>query len=216
MSLIFRDTDTDSPVFQIHNAINPKTRESLIAEFKDQTGKGTHQSSGKFVTNNDEIRNSNVAFFNNPDLYHALWQHMTVANYHMGLRYKITGAEAFQFTKYDGNQKQHYDWHSDGQSDHYAARNFVFGKAENLSQTDQPDLVGTCRKISASLLLNDDYEGGEFQVRYFEDRDVQVRTVPPKAGDMLIFPSWMEHKIRPVTKGIRYSVVIWYGGPPLV
>tara|TARA_B100001027_G_C16254581_1_gene326229 strand:+ start:328 stop:978 length:651 start_codon:yes stop_codon:yes gene_type:complete len=216
MSLIFRDIETDSPIFRIRNAINVETQEALIAEFKDQTNKGTHQNAGKFVTTDNEIRNSGVVFFTNPDLHHTMWSHMNVANYHMGLRYKITAAEAFQFTRYDGNEKQHYNWHSDGQSDHYAARNFVFGEAENLSQTDQPDLVGTCRKISASLILNDDFEGGEFEVRYFEDTDVQVRTIPASAGDMLIFPSWMEHRIKPVTKGTRYSVVIWYAGPPLV
>ena len=66
MSLIFRDIETDSPIFRIRNAINVETQEALIAEFKDQTNKGTHQNAGKFVTTDNEIRNSsNVkrAFF---------------------------------------------------------------------------------------------------------------------------------------------------------
>ena len=34
------------------------------------------------------------------------------------------------------------------------------------------------------------------------------------AGDVIVFPSFIDHKVAPVTKGIRYSVVAWYGGPP--
>ena len=89
---------------------------------------------------------------------------MLVANYSMGLRYKMTGAEVFQFTKYEDTTKDHYDWHSDGQSDHFAARNFTFGEAKNLSETGDPHLAGTVRKISASVMLNDDLKGGAFQV----------------------------------------------------
>ena len=42
-------------------------------------------------------------------------------------------------------------------------------------------------------------------------KDVEVK---PRAGDMIIFPSFIDHKVSPVTKGIRYSIVAWFGGPP--
>ena len=36
-----------------------------------------------------------------------------------------------------------------------------------------------------------------------------------KKGDQLLYlDSFIEHKVKPVTKGTRYSVVAWYGGPP--
>ena len=36
-----------------------------------------------------------------------------------------------------------------------------------------------------------------------------------KAGDMIFFTSGMEHRVTPVTKGVRYSLVNWFVGPPI-
>ena len=76
-------------------------------------------------------------------------------------------------------------------------------------------MLDTVRKISVSIVLNDDYEGGSLFFRYLDDKsnikDVEVK---PRAGDMIIFPSFIDHKVSPVTKGIRYSIVAWFGGPP--
>ena len=33
-------------------------------------------------------------------------------------------------------------------------------------------------------------------------------------GSVIVFPSFVWHRVKPVTKGVRYSVVAWYGGPP--
>ena len=38
--------------------------------------------------------------------------------------------------------------------------------------------------------------------------------IEAKKGDLVVFPSFIDHKVAPVTKGTRYSVVVWYGGPP--
>jgi len=61
------------------------------------------------------------------------------------------------------------------------------------------------RSLSCSLILNDDYEGGEF---CFWDGTMMHR--PPK-GAALVFPSnfMYPHEIRPVTKGVRYSIITW-------
>ena len=61
------------------------------------------------------------------------------------------------------------------------------------------------RSISCSLILNDDYEGGEF---CFWDGTMMHK--PPK-GSALVFPSnfMYPHEIRPVTKGERYSIITW-------
>lgn len=62
------------------------------------------------------------------------------------------------------------------------------------------------RTVSCSLILNDDYEGGEFA---FFDRQIKFT---PKKGDALMFPSnyIYPHEIMPVTKGTRYSIVTWF------
>jgi predicted 2-oxoglutarate/Fe(II)-dependent dioxygenase YbiX len=65
---------------------------------------------------------------------------------------------------------------------------------------------GIPRIVSCSLVLNDDFEGGEFAffggtIRY-----------APKKGSALMFPSnfLYPHQIMPVTKGTRHSIITWF------
>lgn len=62
------------------------------------------------------------------------------------------------------------------------------------------------RLVTASLFLNDDYEGGEFA---FFDRQLKYKL---NKGDVLMFPSTFmyPHEVMPVTKGTRYSIVTWF------
>ena len=85
----------------------------------------------------------------------------------------------------------------------------------NLKYTPQTNLLGTVRKISVSAILNDDYEGGELMFRFLDgDSNLAEVAITPRLGDLVVFPSYLDHKVAPVTKGIRYSVVAWFGGPP--
>ena len=65
--------------------------------------------------------------------------------------------------------------------------------------------AGEHRTLSCSIILNDDYEGGE--ITFFNDK---VRPFLKK-GDMLIFPSGFTypHQVLPVTSGTRYAVITW-------
>ena len=60
------------------------------------------------------------------------------------------------------------------------------------------------RRVSISLLLNDDYDGGEFQ--FFGDYKI-----PLKAHSAIVFPSnfCYPHEVLPVKSGTRYSIVTW-------
>ena len=63
--------------------------------------------------------------------------------------------------------------------------------------------------------MNDGYEGGEMRFRTLhENSEVKETVIEPQLGDLIIFPSFIDHKVSPVTKGVRYSVVAWFGGPP--
>lgn len=86
----------------------------------------------------------------------------------------------------------HYDWHSDvaEPKDHF----------KGIYQTE--------RKLSTSLLINDDYEGGEIELKFGQFNEV----LKPEAGSAIIFPSWMPHRVLPVTKGKRISLVAWMYG----
>lgn len=104
-------------------------------------------------------------------------------------QYDITGADdPIQLTEYYATEEGHYDWH-----------------------IDVGDGPTSSRKISVCVQLNDDYEGGEFEILTSKT----PRQMPKKAGFVSIFPGWMLHRVRPVTKGIRRSLVLWVCGPPL-
>lgn len=79
-----------------------------------------------------------------------------------------------------------YDWHLDiGNGDH------------------------STRKISISILLNDDYKGGE--LGFFMTGEQQIK---PDAGVAIAFPSFMPHRVCPVLEGERWSLVCWIAGEP--
>ena len=59
-----------------------------------------------------------------------------------------------------------------------------------------------------TMLLNDDFEGGDFEINLSTPNKVNV-----KKGMAIFFPSFVLHRVTPVTKGIRKSLVIWVEGP---
>lgn len=99
-------------------------------------------------------------------------------------------SEQAQFGVYDGDEKGHYDWHMDLGNEGVPAR----------------------RKLSAVLQLSDpeSYDGGELKVKVKRDEI----TIWKKKGGMCVFPSFYMHKVTPVTKGIRKSLVLWNSGLP--
>jgi len=96
-------------------------------------------------------------------------------------------SEPAQFTHYLTGG--FYDWHMD---------NDVLGK-------HQPPV----RKISMTLLLSDPatFEGGELEFMS------KGRTAKLKQGQAIFFSSWLQHRVKPVIRGERYSLVMWFGGP---
>lgn len=114
-------------------------------------------------------------------------RHAAQANKECGWDYDIPSREAIQFAQYGVNQ--HYDWHVD-----------VFPLSGQ----------STDRKISVVCLLNDpsEFEGGDFQIRLYSQY-----TAPLEKGSIIAFPSILEHRVTPVTSGVRYSATMWFHGP---
>ena len=74
---------------------------------------------------------------------------------------------------------------------------------------------GVVRKISMSLFLNEDYEGGEFDLEIYKpESNPRYETFRLKKGDAIFFNSTTWHRVRPVTSGVRKSIVAWFTGPP--
>jgi PKHD-type hydroxylase len=98
---------------------------------------------------------------------------------------------------YSGEAGGFYDWHMD----------MILGDG-------YPDVDEATRKLSLSLLLSEpdaDFTGGEFL--FNDGRQETPLTASLRKGEVLAFPSWMIHKVAPVTWGTRKSIVVWVLGP---
>jgi PKHD-type hydroxylase len=151
------------------------------------------------------VRISEVVWIDNQWVYDIIWPYMLEANERAGWKYDIKAAESMQITKY--KKGGHYNFHSDGRGDHLSTYN----------EPDNKFKHGNVRKLSMTILLNDNYEGGEFQFATYRKEKCTISTPEfNKVGSIIIFPSGMEHRVAPVTKGVRYSLVVWFIGPPFV
>lgn len=113
-------------------------------------------------------------------------------------QYELFGFSTIQYTEY-GPSGDHYSWHVD---------------LEQNRQNLNMDTTKWCRKLSASVILSDtsDYEGGEFDIQR-DPKGNPLFTVEQQRGSVIFFPSYAEHRVRPVTKGTRRSLVVWVLGP---
>lgn len=149
-----------------------------------------------------QIRTSEVAWVINQWLYDTIWPCMQKANAEAGWKYDIQSAEDMQVTRY--KEGDYFNLHKDGMNDHFS-----------VYTENNPIIKDRVRKLSMTVLLNDDYEGGEFQFATYSKQKSIIET--PKVnsrGSIIVFPSDVEHRVTPVTKGIRYSLVAWFLGPP--
>ncbi len=150
-----------------------------------------------------KIRQSSVVFDQeNWWIDHLINPYIKNANIKSGWNFDIDYPETHQFTEYKINQ--HYDWHMDEHPKPYKTKDFKHNKI---------------RKLSMSLCLSheDSYEGGDLLLSTLESNNKKktftVKEIKGK-GSLIVFPSYTFHKVKPVTKGTRHSLVIWYLGNP--
>ena len=128
-----------------------------------------------------------IPFKEMPEMYREIEATMLKAdNNHFGFEgMQIT--EPGQFTHYPVGG--FYEWHMD---------NDVMGIKQS-----------PVRKISMTLLLSDPstFEGGELEFMS------KGKTAKLKQGQAIFFASWLQHRVKPVTRGERKSLVMWFGGP---
>ena len=148
----------------------------------------------------EKKRNSNVVWMDSAWIYRELHPLVRIANSDAGWNYHWNWSEACQFTKYDGSKKQHYDWHTDA-----GTRINENGKIRKLSMT-------------VALVDGSEYEGGDFEIRMENPKDHEVHVIKAakQKGSVTIFPSFVWHRVKPVTAGTRYSLVNWHQGNPYV
>ena len=124
------------------------------------------------------------------ELVDTLWRYVDRANrdsFDVDVRY----INELQFTTYKGKNEGRYGWHHD---------------------VDFKNPLPHHRKLSLTLQLSDpkDYEGGEFEFeKGIDELPIEVK----EKGTVLIFPSFYQHQVKPVTSGTRHSLVTWVEGP---
>lgn len=136
-------------------------------------------------------RSSKVSWMYEDDWVCSIFAHyFHIANKEQW-EYELNGLDGIQITRYDVND--HYTWHSD------------YGTAEDERYT---------RKLSATILVTDpsEYEGGDLE---FIDYHNNLVVAPRQKGSMIVFDSRVPHRVTPVTKGQRISLVTWMLGPKL-
>ena len=149
-------------------------------------------------------RDSNIVWMNDRWIYKEIQPYVHQANANAGWNFQWDFSESCQFTIY--KKKQYYDWHCDSWDKPY--------------NEDGPT-KGKIRKLSVTVSLTDpqEYKGGELEFDFRNedpDKDPAIRActeILPK-GSLVVFPSFVWHRVKPVTKGVRYSLVIWNLGYP--
>jgi PKHD-type hydroxylase len=136
---------------------------------------------GKVVGSASNKRKSSIAFIPNIELIdNRLKDKLKELIQLKG--YEVTGLGPYQFTEYKIGE--YYDWHTDSDKDEYKHR-----------------------YCSIVIQLNDTYEGGYLQLKD-ESGDNTIQ-LDKGIGTMYIFFSNLLHRVMPVTKGVRYSLVNW-------
>ena len=87
----------------------------------------------------------------------------------------------------------------------------------HMDSNTEMSAMPTVRKISMTLLLSDpkDFEGGDLELFCGETLDSEKNKFKLKQGYAVFFASFLLHRVMPVIKGNRKSLVMWFGGSPL-
>ena len=196
------------------SALPPKLCDDIIKyalsknETMARTGVfGDKELSEDQVLNMQRKRKSDLVWLNDTWIYKEIHPYVHQANKNAGWNFDWVRSESCQFTKYKLNQ--YYDWHCDSWDKPY--------------EKEGPE-KGMIRKLSVTCQLTDgsEYTGGELQFDtrsydpHMRDEDKHVITskeILPK-GSIVVFPSFVWHRVQPVTRGTRYSLVIWNLGYP--
>lgn len=193
--------NTDFATFYYaENAISPfeinKITKYVENNFKFEKGK---TGISEYGNDNESSNNRDIAYIdpdsNNKWLYDKLSYFVTAAN---DLYYNFdidVVTDSIHYVIYptpttpQGKDGGHLDWHMD-----------IGAMGVNK------------RKLAMTVQLSDpsEYEGGDFQI-WVGGKDGFI-TLPRKKGDIIVFPTFLMHRVTPIIKGERRCLVFWSGG----
>jgi len=172
----------------IDNFFTKEECEQIIAYGKKQELHDAQIGGG----NDTDIRKSKIAFIPPAPEIHGVYEKLTDAIFLLNDR--IWDFDLFSF----GEHLQFTEYNAPG------------GKYESHT-----DVIpgGPIRKLSVIVQLTDgtEYEGGDIEAFSCIERPM---ILPRGQGTVLAFPSFLLHRVTPVTKGTRHSLVGWINGKP--
>ena len=167
-------------------------------------GYGNKKLNQKEIKDLKTKRDSNIVWMSDRWIYKEIQPYVHQANANAGWNFNWDFSESCQFTKY--KKGQYYDWHCDSWDKPYKEEGPTKGKIRKLS-------------VTVSLTDPTQYKGGELEFDFRQndpDKKRKIRTcteILPK-GSLVVFPSFVWHRVKPITKGERNSLVIWSLGYP--
>ena len=184
--------DTVRSYAYVNNLFTPEECDTIIAtcksNFKMRAGEILNDGQ---TTSVESYRESNIAFC--PPSQDLAWVYQRITDgvnlvNNDYFNFDLWGfAEGLQFTEYVAPAGK-YDAHIDKMN------------------------MGVIRKLSIVVQLSDEnsYEGGDFEIIEGKDPEKLSRT----QGTLLAFPSYVLHRVTPITQGTRHSMVGWITGKP--
>jgi PKHD-type hydroxylase len=190
--------DKKPPYIRLQSGWFEKNKDKIIKEFESLVEEGTTVGGNK-----NEKRKSDVHLFDIWRLELSDFKKVIIfkvkeifttenKNYGFDLDYSTINV---QFTRYQ--KDDFYEWHSD----------------DDMLNTHIK--THSIRKLSMSIPLNvGEYEGGEIEIKLSPNDNARIRKIPAESGNVIVFPSFLEHRVLPVISNTRYSLVAWISGPP--
>lgn len=175
------------------NAFSEEELEKIVYIGENKVVESSILGNGSCTEDIRKSKNSWIYENDAPWLYDRLTKIANKLNSNF-YNFSLEGLEALQYTIYSDNSS-HYDWHMD----------MIVGNPLNDLNTPIQ------RKLTLVLQLDseENYEGGNLEIF----AGGSVTPINKEKGSVVAFPSFALHRVTPVTKGTRRTLVAWFQGP---
>ena len=179
------------------NDLNNTPLWNLIQEKINSVDLQWEDGTASSLKGRNDVRKSKISWLVDNYLREQLFYSINLYN-KQHWNYDIDGCDSIQYGIYPVGG--YYDWHRD-------------------EEKDTPIMNGKllARKLSMTIWLSDpdEYEGGELDIEIEGPHtNLRYNTLKLSKGSIVIFRSCLWHRVRPVTSGVRKSLVTWFRGSP--
>lgn len=168
---------------EIEKFLTPSECTKLLKKLKLELSLQPAQTIGKEGMEKN-VRDSSTAFIDNIEMIDDKLKEILKSNFKLK-GFEVTGLGKYQFTEY--KKGQFYDWHTD--NGHNTVKH---------------------RYCSVVIQLNENYDEGYLEYYPTSKASSGEPNVAKKGkGNLIIFLSSLLHRVTPISKGVRYSLVNW-------